>query len=676
MSAPSNRDYTRADFVAAVAAYGQALRDLTAALTKCTADVYSTLASARSRRSDAAPPVSVASQRSTCDFTNGRAAALLAAASTAPSPVVPNDMPRHFDDSSYDAMAWSSASSSEEETAPATACVIQFTWWIAGQAYQRQCDTTSRVDERVDSIVASCALNNLVIPPLEHPQDNPLIHRGPKDGDRLRAIAIMKARNTRSASSPASRVPLTPNGLCPEDFECNVHTLSTSSPPALFDACLQFVRSAPRLALDTERSPVRKQVKGVFDCDVIQLGTSAEVYVIPVAVLRTCPDFVGALRADLKDTTVWYWGGNDDKNRPRQRVWSIAMHLHEQRHMEDVFRHEGRIEDVQWVTRGTPLPIGAFVKFATTRAASNVVSARPRSFSCLRRVLDVQWPRLGCKPSGGTGMRVASGSAPAAKDSEFHPHSWWEQPAGSSLPDCLSNLSFFTFRDKPDLQEHVPDPQRGNVLVPAPGQSAPQKAKPTFFANLEWVIKVYCIGEVGRPLEDKHDRVFAAAACIDAGATAFVGEELAFEGITCGLVHARSAYVCIVRRRLELVQLSPEEVARFFQNLATQTGVSHNDGHVGNLGWNPKTDKYEPFDFERATRCNPGCYPPYEFLLRWARTVPGRDTDAKTQLMKELEPHGLRTVYGYYMDIWSAVTRGFITAFDSKLFRSAPLGSW
>jgi hypothetical protein len=91
---------------------------------------------------------------------------------------------------------------------------------------------------------------------------------------------------------------------------------------------------------------------------------------------------------------------------------------------------------------------------------------------------------------------------------------------------------------------------------------------------------------------------------------------------------------------------------------------------------NPETGKNEPFDFERASWCGTGKHPPYDFLLRWAMTAPGKDTGAKAALVKELRPHGLDAVYEHYMAIWNDGTRGFCTAFDSTVFTSSPAATW
>jgi hypothetical protein len=293
------------------------------------------------------------------------------------------------------------------------------------------------------------------------------------------------------------------------------------------------------------------------------------------------------------------------------------------------------------------------------------------------------------KPSGNTDLqnrsdppvavRPVSTAAPAGSSAPVH--AWWRQPSVSTMEQCLTELASTApccIATRPVFTEHVPDSANGNVLVPghAPYDAASTKRRASFYASEEWVFKVYRIGVLGRALTEKVDIVFAASACVDAGATEYVGKHCNYQCMSTGLVHAGTAYICIMRRRLTAERYGPEQTATLFTWKARVSGVGHNDVHTGNMGRNPTTGLLELFDFERATRYAPDRFPPVEFLTRYAAAAQETNMDNKQRLLRQIEPCGLYAVYRFYMNIWKDGVRGFSMAFDSAVFESAPVGEW
>jgi len=246
-------------------------------------------------------------------------------------------------------------------------------------------------------------------------------------------------------------------------------------------------------------------------------------------------------------------------------------------------------------------------------------------------------------------------------------HDWWRVTTGASFLSCLS-LECQQGRDVMHLMEVIPDSANGNALVWAHRPAE----RVRFFADRNWVAKTL---RIGRLHETPPSVSFAARACVEASATDYVGRHKGYDGDSFGLVHEGTAYVVILRRRLQVQSLSAHQAAQFFYDLAAGTLVGHNDPHAFNMGWNALTGGWEPLDMERAILYEPGDAPPLQFLCRYALAVEHK-TDDRARCMNELRGKGLNAVYTFYMDKWCEGANGFSGAYDAVMFQGAPKGRW
>jgi len=189
-----------------------------------------------------------------------------------------------------------------------------FTWLFGGQEYQR--GWYPLYDERMDTLRSCMRRTNC-----ENPQIPSFDGRRPLDCERRTAhIVNLNLGQTRNPV----RLPFDAECLRLEDFGCRFVVVAND---ATANACIAFVGSCGELSFDTERCTVRPQVRGnPYECDLVQLGTTTQVYLISCADLLAEPAFAAQLKLAIAGKRMYYCGG-DDNHKLAKALGSTAHSL-------------------------------------------------------------------------------------------------------------------------------------------------------------------------------------------------------------------------------------------------------------------------------------------------------------------------------------------------------------
>jgi hypothetical protein len=258
-------------------------------------------------------------------------------------------------------------------------------------------------------------------------------------------------------------------------------------------------------------------------------------------------------------------------------------------------------------------------------------------------------------------------------------NSWWEQGTGDTLVACVSHAVYQLTNKFFTLEEHVPNRTDDSYGL-QPGcrhDDTPEAPKARFYATELWVAKVYRIGEMGKPLQTPASIQHAADACRDASASAYCDHCGQINWVRAsGLVHAGTAYVCIVRRRLFLRRAwDLIFIRRWYLKRAERFDMAHNDWACCKLGTHDVSigGNYEMIGFKRATRFRAGAGPSATFIEKHITDSRGENDFAKHYCKQRLHNAGVSSVDEYFKDHWRAGRTGYGLCYDHAVFMAAPL---